>query len=212
MATAVLASIAIWRPNSDLSIQTPTDIEDYLFWEARELTPFKLTAADNKSFNLDDLKGKWSFIFFGYTHCPDICPTTLNVLAATFEKLARKPAVAPEIQGVFVSVDPKRDTPELLKKYVSYFDDGFSGITGSTAQIDALTRQVGALYALHSENEKDTSYEVTHNSTIFLIDPEGRLYGRFPPPQVPRVIADTFVKIRAFYEEQVEARSLFFWE
>lgn len=160
-----------WRLNSDTTIRTPIEIEDYLFWEAKELKAFTLVAADNKTFNLESLKGKWSFIFFGYTHCPDVCPATLNVMGSAFSMLERNPAIAPEIQGVFVSVDPKRDSPELLKEYVFYFDDGFSGVTGSTAQIDAFTRQIGAFYALNPKSAEDTSYSVTHNSTIFLVDP-----------------------------------------
>jgi protein SCO1/2 len=201
-----------WRLDSDTIVQAPPEIEDYLFWEARELKPFTLVASGNKSFNLESLKGKWSFIFFGYTHCPDVCPATLSVMGAAFSMLERNPVVAPEIQGVLISVDPKRDTPELLKEYVSFFDDGFLGVTGSTAQIDGLTRQVGALYTLNSENAEDDNYSVTHNSTIFLVDPRGRLFGRFPPPQDPQVIADTFIKIHAFYNQQAEKRWLFFWE
>ena len=213
---AIIVAITLffgWRfLGSDAVVRTPAEIEDYLFWEAKELTAFSLKVADNKIFNLESLKGKWSFIFFGYTHCPDICPATLSVMGAAFSMLERNPAVAPEIQGVFVSVDPRRDTPELLKEYASYFDDGFSGVTGSTAQIDAFTRQMGALYVLNSESADDVNYSVTHNSTIFLVDPRGRLYGRFSPPQDPLVIANIFVKVRAFYNQQAEKRWLFFWE
>ncbi|MFQ5354957.1 MAG: SCO family protein [Mariprofundaceae bacterium] len=199
-----------WRSSSDTSVQTPAEIEDYLFWEARELTSFHLEAAGNKTFNLESLKGKWSFIFFGYTHCPDICPAALNVMGAVFNILESNPAIAAKIQGIFVSVDPKRDTPELLKKYVSYFNEGFSGVTGNPAQVDTLTRQIGALYFIDSKNVEDTGYDVTHNSTIFLVDPQGRLYGRFPQPQIPQTIADTFIKIHAFYHKQVEKRWSFF--
>ena len=210
--TAAAIAFFGWRLSSDTTVQTPAEIEDYLFWEARELTAFNLVAAENKAFNLESLKGKWSFIFFGYTHCPDICPATLSEMGAAFSILESNPVIFPEIQGIFVSVDPKRDTPELLKEYVSYFDDEFSGVTGNTAQIDVLTRQMGALYFIDSENAEDTSYNVTHNSTIFLVDPKGRLYGRFPPPQIPQMIADKFTKIHAFYNKQTEKRMAFFLE
>lgn len=211
ISVAVTAFVG-WRLSSDTIVRAPVEIEDYLFWEARELTAFNLVAADNKTFNLESLQGKWSFIFFGYTHCPDVCPATLSIMGAAFSMLKRNPAAVPEIQGIFVSVDPKRDTPEVLKKYVSYFDDGFAGVTGSKAQIDVLTRQMGALYFVDPETVEDASYEVTHNSTIFLVDPRGRLYGRFSPPLDPQVIADIFVKIRAFYNDQAEKRWFFFRE
>ncbi|MDX8403577.1 MAG: SCO family protein [Mariprofundaceae bacterium] len=207
MATAIFFG---WRLSTTTVVKIPTEIEDYLFWEAKDLTSFDLMAPDNKTFNLENLKGKWSFIFFGYTHCPDVCPATLSVMGAAFGALAHNPVVASEIQGIFISVDPKRDTPELLKKYVSYFDDEFLGLTGSKNQLDAFTRQIGALYFIDSKNVKDASYDVTHNSTIFLIDPQGRLYGRFSPPQDPLVIANIFVKIRAFYNDQAEKQWLFF--
>ena len=106
-----------WRLGSDAVVQAPEEIADYLFWEAKDLTAFTLVGANNEALRLDDLKGKWSFIFFGYTHCPDVCPFTLSALGAAFKILEQDPAVSPTIQGIFVSVDPKRDTPELLKEY-----------------------------------------------------------------------------------------------
>ena len=190
-----------WRLGSDAVVQAPEEIADYLFWEAKDLTAFTLVGANNEVLRLDDLKGKWSFIFFGYTHCPDVCPLTLGALGAAFRILEQDPTVSPAIQGIFVSVDPKRDTPELLKEYVSYFNAKFSGVTGTTAQVDAITRQMGALYAMHP-GKSEESYLVSHNSSIFLVDPRGRLYGRFPPPHAPRELAEIFAKIRAFYDER----------
>lgn len=207
----VLAGSAFlaWKPGLDRFLtRTPNDIEDYLFWQAKKLKPFQLMSADNKNFGLDDLKGKWSFVFFGYTNCPDVCPATLGILGIAFKILEKySPDIFPEIQGIFVSVDPRRDTPESLKEYVSYFDAGFIGVTGSTGQIDGLTHQMGALYSIDNEEPGDSSYEVIHNSTIFLVDPEGRLYGRFSPPQTPEGIARTFKKIRSFYHRQDGKRS-----
>jgi cytochrome oxidase Cu insertion factor (SCO1/SenC/PrrC family) len=184
-------------------VPPPEEIEEYLFWKAKQLTDFTLMAAGNKPLNLDHLKGKWSFIFFGYTHCPDVCPTTLGSMGATFKILEKNPTISQEIQGIFVSVDPTRDTPELLGKYVTYFHPNFSGVTGSTSQIDAITRQMGALYSIHAEESED-DYLVSHNSTIFIVDPRARLYGRLPPPHAPREIADIFIKVRNFYNEQEE--------
>lgn len=197
------AGLYAWRSNSDAVVKAPSEIEEYLFWEARALKAFRLTAAGNKGYGLDQLKGKWSFIFFGYTHCPDVCPVTLMELGTVFKIMEQNPVIFPRMQGIFISVDPGRDTPELLEKYVTYFHPGFVGLTGSKEQIDAFSRQIGALYSLQSEGS-ERNYEVTHNSTIFLIDPEGRLYGRFAPPQIAQQIAGAFIRINAFYKRQSE--------
>ncbi len=201
-----------WKLSHDPVVKAPADIEDYLFWQAKELTDFKLTGADNKTLSLNDLKGKWSFVFFGYTQCPDVCPLTLRILGQAFQILEKNPAIIPEIQGIFVSVDPKRDTPELLKEYVSYFNDRFMGVTGSIAELDGFSRQMSALYTVHASEagESEDTYLVSHNSTVFLVDPQGRLHGRFPPPQTPKEIAEVFMKIHTFYNERSNKRWGFF--
>ena len=211
VAVAVTAILG-WRLGNNTVVKPPEEIEDYLFWQAKDLTDFKLTGANSKILALNDLKGKWSFIFFGYTHCPDVCPLTLGVLRQAFTLLENNPAAFQEIQGIFISVDPKRDTPELLKEYVSYFSDKFTGVTGDTAQLDALSRQMSALYTVHPKEPQNSgdNYLVSHNSTIFLVDPRGRLYGRFPPPQTPQEIAEAFIKIRTFYNERLIKRWVFF--
>lgn len=211
IAVSITAFIG-WRLGNDPVVHPPEEIVDYLFWQAKDLTDFKLTAANNKTLGLNDMKGKWSFIFFGYMHCPDVCPLTLGVLGQAFKILEKNPAAFQEIQGVFISVDPKRDTPEMLKDYASFFNNKFTGVTGDTAQLDAFSRQMSALYTIHPkelEPPGDT-YLVSHNSTIFLVDPQGRLYGRFPPPQAPQEIAEVFIKIRTFYNEGANKRWEFF--
>lgn len=232
IAAVIAVAVAVFagaRPGKETVVKPPEEIEDYLFWQANELTDLQLTGANGKALGLADLKGKWSFIFFGYTQCPDVCPLTMGILGKTFMLLEKDPVVSQEIQGVFISVDPMRDTPELLKEYVSYFNNKFIGVTGDTAQLDAVSRQMSALYTIHpKETEKPgearesgkgreakepqksgdansrNAYAVTHSSTVFLIDPQGRLYGRFPPPHLPQEIAEIFLKIRTFYNKGVK--------
>ena len=215
LAILLIAAVAIvvaaaafigFRSHSDTVVKPPEEIEDYLFWEAKELTGFKLTGAGGKALGLDDLKGKWSFIFFGYIHCPDVCPLTMGILGQAFKLIEKNPAAYQDVQGIFVSVDPKRDTPELLQEYASYFSSKFTGVTGDTAQVDAFSRQMSALYTIHPKEAQASgdNYLVTHNSTVFLVDPQGRLYGRFPPPQLPQEIAEVFLKIHTFYNERVK--------
>jgi len=205
IAVAAAAFIGL-RPGKEVIVKPPEEIEDYLFWEAKELADFKLIGADNRTLGLGDLKGKWSFVFFGYIHCPDVCPLTMGILGQAFKLIEKNPAAHQEIQGIFVSVDPRRDTPELLKEYASYFSGKFVGVTGDTAQVDAFSRQMSALYTIHPKDPKESgdNYTVTHNSTVFLVDPQGRLYGRFPPPQLPQEIAGIFLKIHTFYNERVK--------
>jgi protein SCO1 len=210
-ALAVTAVIG-WRLGKNTVVHPPEEIEDYLFWQAKNLTDFKLIGANSKTLGLNDLKGKWSFIYFGYTHCPDVCPLTMGVLGQAFKLLEKYPAAFQEIQGIFISVDPKRDTPELLKEYVSYFNNKFTGVTGDTAQLDAFARQMSALYTIDPtvSQKPGETYLVNHNSTIFLVDPQGRIYGRFPAPQAPQEIAEVFIKIRTFYNERLNKRWFFF--
>ncbi len=209
IAVAVVAAAAVFiggRKGKETFVKPPEAIEDFLFWQAKDLTDFRLTGANGKTLGLNDLKGKWSFIFFGYTQCPDVCPLTMGILGKAFKLIEKNPTAYQEVQGIFISVDPKRDTPELLKEYVYYFSDKFAGVTGDAAELDAISRQMSALYTIHPKepDKPDGAYTVTHSSTIFLVDPRGRLYGRFPPPQLPQEIAEVFAKIRTFYNEGVK--------
>jgi protein SCO1/2 len=113
LAIAVIISVAVAvmvgaRPGKEKIVKPPEEIEDYLFWQANELTNLNLTGANGKTLGSDDLKGKWSFIFFGYTQCPDVCPLTMGILGKTFKLLEQDQSASQEIQGIFISVDPKR--------------------------------------------------------------------------------------------------------
>jgi protein SCO1 len=209
IVTASVTALFAWYSSSDKMVHPPEEIEDYLFFEAKQLSDFTLTGPGNQVLDLDHLRGKWSFIFFGYTHCPDVCPTTLASLGTAFKVLAKNPMVSLKIQGIFVSVDPGRDSPESLKAYVDYFHPDFIGVTGDTAQVAAFSRQMGALYTIDREGSPG-DYLVTHNSSIFVVDPRGRLYGRLPPPHEPEAIAEIFTRIDAFYRQQEEQRWRFF--
>ena len=111
-----------------------------LFSDPKPLTAFVLTDDKNRVFDLASLKGKWSFLFFGFTHCPDVCPTTLAELARARDNIAKNTAGAEDIQFVFISVDPNRDSAGKLRQYLGYFDTAFLGVTGDNAQIGNLAR------------------------------------------------------------------------
>lgn len=211
VATVGLSAVVARRLADRPRARAPAEIEDYLFWQPRPLVDFMLARVGGRSFGPSDFEGRWTFVFFGYTHCPDVCPLTLAVLAQVWALLEKEPSALQQAQALFVSVDPGRDTPESLADYVAYFDRRFVGVTGSAKQVDALSRQVGALYSIHAKPAEGVqdSYLVTHNSTIFLVDPQGRLFGRFPPPHAPLEVVEVFLKIRTFHADRSRQRWAF---
>ena len=168
-------------------------------WRAAQLFPnprlvadFELYTASGERFSRADLEGQWNLLFFGFTNCPDVCPDTLAMLARSMDQLElmrreEKPQV------VFVSVDPDRDQGELLADYVAWFNDDFIGVTGNDAQLQALTRQLGVVYFHEAPDEQTGFYNVDHSASVLIVDPQGRLYGRFAHPLEPDAItADLF--------------------
>jgi protein SCO1/2 len=151
----------------------------------RSVEPFELTFADGTPFTEADLEGGWQLVFFGYTHCPDVCPTTLHRLQRTLGLLEERDAALPRV--VFVSVDPARDEGQKLGQYVRFFRDDFRGATGSREAIDHLTDQFGAVYRINREEGKD--YTVDHSAAIAAVGPEGRIRALLNPPHRPAEIA-----------------------
>ena len=166
-----------------------------LFPDPKPLTAFALTDDKNRVFDLASLKGKWSFLFFGFTYCPDVCPTTLAVLARARENLARNTAGAEDLQFVFVSVDPNRDTASKLAQYVEYFDATFLGVTGDNAQIANLAGQLGAAYEVAITPGAE-DYPVYHTAAVFLVDPQARYHAVFTPPHDAEAISKRFTVVR----------------
>ena len=195
---AALAAAGWWLRSAQPRLP-PAELASVILPEPRALEPFTLTSHEGTALTLEDLKGHWTLLFFGYTHCPDICPTTLAVLKGVAQKLDSDPALAASTRTLFVSVDPKRDTPEQLKQYITYFNPAFMAATGSREQIDNLTTQVGAIYMFEGDTRRD-DYIVNHSATILLIDPQGRFYARFNAPHTAGGIADTYRRVRAFHD------------
>ncbi len=163
-----------------------------LFPTPRALSDFQMEKATGEPFTLENLQGQWSLLFFGFTNCPDVCPDTLAMLAQSMEqlRLMRREELP---QVVFVSVDPDRDYGDLLADYVSWFDPEFVAVTGAEEQLQALTRQLGIVYWRETPDERTGFYNVDHSAAVLIIDPQGRLHGRFGHPLVPEdVVADLF--------------------
>ena len=166
-----------------------------LFPEPKPLMAFALADHQQRAFDLSRLKGKWTFLFFGFTHCPDICPTTLAVLARARSSIVKNTAAAENIQFVFVSVDPNRDTTAELKQYVDYFDTNFLGVTGDDTQIGKLASQLGAAYQVAILPGKE-HYPVYHTTAVFLLDPQARYHAVLKPPHDAEIISRLFKVIR----------------
>ena len=175
----------------------PAELEGVLRPEFRPLQPFRLTDHNNGLLDENALKGKWSFVFFGYASCPDICPTTLAVLNQVQDSLTERAAAA-DMQVIFVSVDPARDSPEMLGPYVTHFDERFIGATADKEEIDKLARQFGAGYMFEPETAPG-QYLVAHSSVVFLTDPLGRLVAGFSQPHYPDTIVRLYEQIRTYF-------------
>lgn len=153
-----------------------------IFNEPRTITPFQLTDNKDQSFTLENLKGHWSLLFFGFTNCPDLCPTTLATLNQVYKNLQAK-GQAPMPQIVFISVDPERDNPKRLTEYLHTFNSHFIGATGQQAQLDKLTQELSVLYAKVKQSPSNPEdYSIDHSGTILIIDPKGQFYGVFTTP------------------------------
>jgi protein SCO1 len=146
-----------------------------------------------RSFGSENLRGHWSLMFFGYTNCPDYCPTTLTVLAA-LEKQLRAAKTVPPPQVVFVSVDAKRDTPAQLNQFVPNFDPEFVGLTAaSQPAIEALAKKWGI--AVNIQYAANGDYIVDHSAEIFVIDPTGKLAAVLTGPFTVDALKSDFRRI-----------------
>lgn len=176
------------------------DIAGLLWPNPRVIQPFKVRDQHNRPFGLENLSGKWSFLFFGYTHCPDICPVTMSMLNQVQDKLAARHKDQ-NVQMIFVSVDPERDTPEQLAAYVRYFDENFIGLTGTEAQIAGLAGQIGVVH-IKNEETAPGEYLVDHSASVFLVSPAGQWLGIFSAPHMADDILNKFNAIRDFFVRQ----------
>lgn len=177
--------------------RTPPGLDATVLPQARPISGFQLVDHNNQPFTTENLKGKWHFLFFGFTNCPDVCPTALKIMQGVWKKL---PADKAKPGMLFFSVDPDRDPPALLKKYVTYYHPEFTGVTGDLNQIDIITNQLGILYGYDDKEDKPDNYTVNHSAQILLTDPQGRMRAVFSPPYDAGNISHALKVIRNFYE------------
>lgn len=140
------------------------------------LQDFTLTDGNRDAFRLSTSRGKFILVFFGYTHCPDVCPITLSQFKQVKANLKEK---AEDVAFIFVTVDPKRDTPEVLSQHLQRFDPGFIGLSGSEEELTPVWSMFGVYREIRESSTADT-YLVDHTARIYLIDPQGRLVLTYP--------------------------------
>jgi protein SCO1 len=189
MAAAGAAAALFWPHQQSVpQLTTGTRLEP-----SRAIADFSLIDSQGQKYGSANLRGHWTIMFFGYTNCPDFCPTTLSTLAALEKQLrSEKAAVLPQV--VFVSVDAKRDTPAQLAKYVPYFDPSFIGLTGADQpSIEAVAKELGV--AVIITPTQDGSYTVDHSGELFVLDPQGRLAALLSGPFTVQDLAGDWQRI-----------------
>ncbi|SFR65879.1 protein SCO1/2 [Marinobacter daqiaonensis] len=178
-------------PAPDLSA-----LNTYVYNEPRTLTPFSLTGDTGETVTLEDLKGGWTFVFVGYTHCPDICPATMSTLRRFSREL---PPELPEPEFLLVSADPQRDTPERLQEYLDFFGEDFHGLTGDIDELRELARSVNAVFV--HRDDGDGNNLVDHSGHLTLLDPEGRMVAVIQPPHEPDKLIRAYRQIYQWARE-----------
>ena len=173
LAAAVLlvGAVVVWSViNGRLPFGAPT-FHGTVIQSPDVVADFTLTASTGEQISLSDLRGQVVLMYFGYTFCPDACPTTLNELKKVPPALGDR---ADEVQVVMVTVDPQRDTPEVLREYLSYFDPSFLGLTGTEEEVLAAATPLGIYFSAH-EGSAATGYLVDHTTSVLAIDKDGYL-------------------------------------
>lgn len=178
----------------------PPQISATLMPQPKPLQPVRLLDHNNQPFGLERLRGQWTFLFFGYTHCPDVCPSALIDFRNVHKQLQDHPAVLNNTRFTLVSVDPGRDTPAHLRDYMQYYHPDFVGVTGEEQEIKRLARQAGAFYMVNA-SEGTQDYLIDHSASILLVDPQARIYSIFSPPHQAATITTDYLSIRTYYEE-----------
>jgi len=161
--------------------------------------PFQLVDQTGRAVDQSVLKGKWSAVYFGYTYCPDVCPTTLTTLGGAIDRMGAR---AKDFQIVFITVDPHRDTPSQLKNYLSSaeFPRGVVGLTGTDAQVAQVAQAYKVFYQKAGTGD---AYSVDHSSAIYLMDPKGRFDTVIPYGLTPDQAKDSIV--RAMQEQSAHS-------
>lgn len=201
-AGLIAVSFGWWagQRSGDASVAQPRAEADawqaaVFYPEPRPVAPFTLVDGDGAPFAAADLEGAWDLVFFGFTHCPDVCPNTLAVLRDTNRRLAAAGHAPPRV--TLISVDPERDEPAVMRDYVAFFDPAFRAATGEPATIEAVARSLGAAFFVEEHAPGAAAYAVDHSAAVMIVDPQGRLVGQLRPPADAAAYAADLARLTA---------------
>jgi protein SCO1/2 len=192
-APAILAAVALLLLLSGVAVWffgPPGAVQD----AATIGGPFTLTDGAGKPVTDQSFRGKFMLVYFGYTFCPDVCPTTLNDVAQAVDKLG---ATADRLQPLFITVDPARDTPEVIRQYAAAFSPKLDGLTGTDAQIATVAKEYRVYYKKHVTGPGPTDYTMDHSSILYVMDPAGHFVGVIGADEGPDAIAADLKKFMA---------------
>jgi len=211
LVAGIAAGVVMNSPTNDASIENgasaPMSADDaalaavqdrllntlVLPTDFKSVPDFSLLDVNGDAIDQTVFDGQWSIVFFGFTHCPDVCPITLTVMKDVVAQLDKSELETP--QTLFVSVDPNRDTPEVLKNYMGYFDPRFIGITGDLNGVHQMSRSLGIVTAFTAREDNPKEYDVDHTASMLLIDPQRRLRAKFSAPHTSDAIVSDFTTL-----------------
>jgi protein SCO1/2 len=179
----ILAAVAGAWLSFGLKTPPPQPVAATVLPAPSVLPEFSLQDQHGQAFARDNFKGQWSLVFFGFTNCPDVCPTTLQVLSSAKQQLAQQ-QFSPLPRIVFVSVDPERDTPEVIGQYVDYFGEDNEGVTGSIEELRKFTGGIGIYFEKSplDLNATNDNYSVDHSAAVLVINPQAQFHALFGTP------------------------------
>jgi len=186
--------VVAWRLGYGLLPGSPPPrINGAIFSEPKTLASFSLQRAAGRTFTQKDLQGHWTLVYFGYTHCPDACPTTMMQFQQLREILKKNvPELA--VSFVMVTVDPERDTPALMQDYVRHFNATFTGLSGDPKEIKAFAKQLFVAYQ-RGEDNSAIGYAMYHSNAVSIINPKGQFAAIFSSPHRVKNMAQDFLKV-----------------
>lgn len=189
LAAALAGGLGLWAAERQFAPPPPAPPLRVatLFPATRALPPFRLLSGDGGTVTPASLKGHWTLVYLGYTHCPDVCPTTLQMLGTASRSWTTLPA-AKRPRILFVSVDPKRDSPAHASEYAHYFGKDIEGATADDKTLAAFAHGLGMVYEIEPSSDGGKTYVVDHSASVSLVDPDGDMAGLIhpePPPAQP---------------------------
>ena len=183
--------------------KTPTEKPEYtgVIWpNPPKVSEFTMVNSYEKEITETFLEGTWNLIFFGFTHCPDICPSTLSTLSIA-EQTLRGKKIFDKSNIIFISIDTHRDDPNLIRRYLSNFSNSFIGMTGEESELKKLGDSLGAVFYRRKMN--DSKIIIDHSSSLFILSPENELLGVLTQPFSSKDVVEKYEKLREFHHNQL---------